>query len=171
MLASIARTKSFLTLAALALLLAAAPGCAGIPFLGGGEPVPEVNGLVTLRSERDFDDTFNRLRNAIESNDDLMIVETVDHAANARRAGLELPPTRLIIFGNPDLGTPLMQAERTVAIDLPQKFLVWEDGDGRAYVSYNDPAYLARRHGIEGRGDVLRQVSDALRNLAERATR
>lgn len=157
-------------LALLALLLAA-PGCAGIPFLGGGEPEPLAEGLVTLRSERNFNDTFNRLRTAIEGNDDLLVVETVDHAANARRAGLQLPPTRLIVFGNPELGTPLMQAERTAAIDLPQKMLVWEDGDGRVYVSYNDPAYLARRHGIAGQEETLRRISAALRGLAERATR
>ncbi len=153
------------------LLLLAAPACASIPFLGGGEPEPLAEGLVTLRSERSFTDTFNRLRNAIESNDDLLVLETVDHAANARRAGMQLPPTRLIVFGNPRLGTPLMEAQRTVAIDLPQKMLVWEDDRGRVYVSYNDPAYLAKRHGIIGQDETRRQISDALRGLAERATR
>jgi uncharacterized protein (DUF302 family) len=78
---------------------------------------------------------------------------------------MELPPTTLLIFGNPRLGTPLMQASRSVAIDLPQKMLVWED-EGEVMVSYNDPQYLAARHGIEGKEEILETISNALENLA-----
>ncbi|MGI8642695.1 MAG: DUF302 domain-containing protein [Thermomicrobiales bacterium] len=128
-----------------------------------------VEGLITVESSRSVQETMDRLETALEEND-LIVVARIDHAANAENAGLELPPTQLIIFGNPQLGTPLMQSERTVGIDLPQKFLVWEDADGTVYVGYNDPVYLAERHGISGQDDVIQQVSQALAMLAETAT-
>ena len=129
-----------------------------------------MEGLITLPSSYGVDETLGRLRNAIEQNDALSIIATVDHSANAASVGMQLPPTRLILFGNPNLGTPLMQSSRTVGIDLPQRFLVWEDEDGQVYMTWNDPAYLAWRHDIEGRDEILQQISDALRNLAEGAT-
>lgn len=160
------RTMLFLLIA----VFSVAVGCEGDPTGNDDNPLNPNDGLVTLQSTRGFDETFNRLRNAIEANDALSIIATVDHAANAQSVGMQLPPTRLIIFGNPNLGTPLMQSERTTGIDLPQKFLVWQDADGEVFVTYNDPAYLARRHNIEGREQILNQISMALRTLAEGAT-
>lgn len=128
-----------------------------------------VEGLITVESSRSVQETMDRLETALEEND-LVIVARIDHAANAENADLELRPTQLIIFGNPQLGTPLMQSAQTVAIDLPQKFLAWEDADGTVYLSYNDPAYLAERHSISGEDDVLQQISNALAMLAETAT-
>jgi uncharacterized protein (DUF302 family) len=101
----------------------------------------------------------------------LRILATVDHGANAAGVDQELPPTRLILFGNPELGTPLMRSARTVAIDLPQKLLVWEDQDGRILVTYNDPLYLQERHRIEGRDEILVTISSALSNLVAEAIR
>ena len=128
-----------------------------------------VDGLITVESNYSVQETMDRLETALEEND-LIIVARIDHAANAANAGMELRPTQLIIFGNPQLGTQLMQSNQTVAIDLPQKFLAWEDAGGTVYVSYNDPAYLADRHGITGDDEVIQQISQALAMLAEIAT-
>ena len=95
----------------------------------------------------------------------MTLLATVDHAANAASVDRELPPTTLFVFGNPDVGTPLMRAARSVAIDLPQKLLVWADGSA-VRVSYNDPTYLADGHGIDGQDDRLEAVGDLLRRLA-----
>jgi uncharacterized protein (DUF302 family) len=122
------------------------------------------DGLVTVRNDGSVDAVVDRIRAAIE-NSPLTLVTTVDHAANAASVEADLPPTRLLIFGNPAVGTPLMQASRSVAIDLPQKMLVWAD-DGHVKVTYNDPAYLARRHGIDGQDDRLQQISAVLDGLA-----
>ena len=75
-----------------------------------------------------------------------------------------------MVFGNPNLGTPLMQSRQSVGIDLPQKVLIWEDADGTVRLAYNDPFFLAERHGIEGRADVLTTISNALAMLAQGAT-
>ncbi|ADB60268.1 protein of unknown function DUF302 [Haloterrigena turkmenica DSM 5511] len=121
-------------------------------------------GLITLESDADFETTVARVEPALEERD-LLLVATIDHAENAESVDMELPPTTLFLFGNPAAGTPLMRASRSVAIDLPQKLLVWE-ADGQVYVTYNDPQYLARRHDLEGVDDQLMGVADALANLA-----
>ncbi len=78
----------------------------------------------------------------------MTIFATVDHSGEAAKAGLSLRPTKLLIFGSPKQGTPLMQEAPTVAIDLPLKALVWEDAAGKVWLTYNDPAYLQNRHGV-----------------------
>ncbi len=129
----------------------------------------EAAGLVVTESPRSVAETLDRLEAMLEDGG-LKVVARVDHAANAEAAGKELRPTQLLIFGNPMLGTELMQAAPTAGIDLPQKFLAWEAEDGTVFLAYNDPAYLAERHGIAGQDDVLQQVSDALAKLAQGAT-
>jgi len=124
------------------------------------------DGLVTLESDASVAESVDRVRATIEDHDALGLMAEIDHAANAESTDSELPPTIVLVFGNPDLGTPLMQAGRTLAIDLPQKLLVMEHDDGTVTVTYNDPAYLADRHGIEGEDDRLDTVSDALSSLA-----
>ena len=94
----------------------------------------------------------------------------INHAEGARNVGQELRPTELVIFGNPKVGTPLMQCGQTVAIDLPQKALVWQDEDGQVWITYNDPQYLAARHKVNGCKTVLDKVKNALKNFAEAAT-
>jgi uncharacterized protein (DUF302 family) len=123
------------------------------------------SGLVSTRSAYSVDETTNQLRTALEDQG-LIVVTTVDHAANAQNVGEDLRPTQLLIFGNPNLGTPLMQSSQTTAIDLPQKFLIWEDADGQVSVTYNDPQYLVDRHGITGQDEVLNRVATALNNFA-----
>jgi uncharacterized protein (DUF302 family) len=89
----------------------------------------------------------------------------VDHAAAAKAAGLELPPTEVLLFGNPRLGTPLMQASRHSAIDLPMKVLAWEDNTGKVWIAYTTPETLKARYKIEGKDDVLKTMASALEAL------
>ncbi len=128
---------------------------------------PEVEGMVVSESPHDVTQTVEQLEAALETGG-LTIVAEVDHSASAEKAGLTLPPTYLVIFGNPKAGTPLMQESRTVAIDLPQKMLVWED-EGTVYVGYNDPVYLAERHGLDPEGEGIMNISAALSGLADAA--
>lgn len=130
----------------------------------------EVSGLVKVPSDFGMDETYDRLVGAIEKNEKLTIVAEVDHTKNAEGVGMDLNPTRLVIFGNPNLGTGLMQSAQTTAIDLPQKFLVYEDAEGQVFVSYNDPTYLSERHGIQDQDEELGMISKALAGLAATAT-
>ncbi len=140
----------------------------GFAAVAAQTAAPEVAGLITRESPHDIAGTMTRLEQALETNG-LTVVATVDHSANAAGAGLTLPPTYLVIFGNPNAGTPLMQQSRTIAIDLPQKMLVWEDA-GTVYVAYNDPAYLAARHGLDPQGEGITNIAAALSGLAKAAT-
>ena len=127
------------------------------------------NGLVNVKSTHSVKDTADRLVKALEAKGMTVFIR-IDHAAGAKKAGLSLPPTELVIFGNPKVGTPLMQCSRSVAIDLPQKALIWEDDQGQVWLAYNDQAYLATRHAITGCEAVLKKVDGALKNFAAAAT-
>jgi uncharacterized protein (DUF302 family) len=105
------------------------------------------NGVVSLRSPYSVADTLQRLE-AIITSKGLTIFARVDHSGEAAKVGLKMPPTELLIFGSPKSGTPLMIASPTLAIDLPLKALVWQDGDGAVWLSYNAPEYLQQRHNI-----------------------
>ena len=128
--------------------------------------VEEGAGLVTVERTTAFAETVDCIESAIEDQEPLTLLATVDHAENAASVGEDLPPTKLLIFGNPALGTELMQRERSVGVDLPQKLLVWAAEDGGVNVTYNDPEYLAARHGIEGGDETFETIADALANLA-----
>ena len=125
-------------------------------------------GVVTVTSPDDVATTYGRLRSAVAGNRNLSIVAELDHQANATSVGMTLPPVRLIVFGNPALGTPLIQAGQTAGIDLPQKMLVYRDAAGRTQIAYNDPAFVASRHGL---GDLpqTETIRDALAGLAATA--
>jgi uncharacterized protein (DUF302 family) len=128
------------------------------------------DGLVTVRSNFGPKDTMARLEAEVKAKG-LTVFAHVDHAAGAAAAGLPLRPTDLLIFGNAKGGTPLMQAAQTIGIDLPLKVLVWQDEAGGTFLAYNDPAWLAKRHGLGA--DVQATVdalSGALRALARTAT-
>jgi uncharacterized protein (DUF302 family) len=103
------------------------------------------NGLIHLPSGHSVDDTVQQLQ-ALLTEKKVRLFAVVDHSAEAEKVGLQMNPAKLVIFGNPKGGTPLMQAAPTVAIDLPLKALVWQDAEGKVWLSYNDPAYLQRRH-------------------------
>ena|SRR5580698_9527336 len=108
----------------------------------------ETEGLVTLPSHHDFKTTLGRLGEAITSHQ-AAIFAMIDHAAGATAAGQVLRPSTVLIFGNPQAGTPLMQAQQIVALDLPLRVLVWEDEAGAVWLSYNTPDWIARRHGLD----------------------
>lgn len=127
------------------------------------------SGLVNVKSTHSVKDTADRLEKILATKGMTVFVR-IDHAAGAKKVGLDLPPTELVIFGNPKVGTPLMQSSRSVAIDLPQKALIWKDDRGQVWLTYNDPNYLAGRHGITGCEAVLEKVDGALRNFAAAAT-
>jgi uncharacterized protein (DUF302 family) len=105
------------------------------------------DGLTTVRSSHGPKDTMDRLEAAVKAKG-LSVFARIDHAAGAAEVGLQLLPTELLIFGNARGGTPLMQAAQTIGIDLPLKALVWQDASGGTWLSYNDPAWLAKRHGL-----------------------
>ncbi len=111
------------------------------------------------------------MKKTIESKEPLTIVAELDHSANAKKAGMELRPTKVIMFGNPKLGTPLMKANQAIGVDLPQKMLVYEDEKGDVYIVYNDPKTLADNHNINGQDEILNKISEALKGLAEAATK
>jgi len=126
-------------------------------------------GIVTVVSNNDFDTTYSNLQNALNSNDNITIMAELDHQNNAAQINMELRPTSLIVFGNPVLGTPLMQNQITTAIDLPQKFLVWEDENGQVNISFNDPQFLKERHKITGNEETLSTIANALSTIANEA--
>jgi len=105
------------------------------------------NGLVELRSRYSVDETVHRLESAL-SGKGLQIFTVIDHSGEAAKVGLKMPATKVVIFGSPKGGTPLMVAAPSLAIDLPLKALVAEDADGKVTVTYNDPQYLQQRHGV-----------------------
>jgi uncharacterized protein (DUF302 family) len=117
--------------------------------------LPE-NGLVHLRSPYSVPETVQRLESVLRSSN-LTVFALVDHSGEAKKAGLAMRPTQLIIFGSPKGGTPLMVASPTLAIDLPLKALAWEDADGKVWLSYNSPDYLKRRHEIPD--DLLKNIA------------
>ena len=129
-----------------------------------------VPGLTTLASNHGPRDTMNRLEAAVKAAG-MTVFARIDHAAGADSVGSSLLPTELLIFGNANAGTPLMQSVRTIAIDLPLKALVWQDPAGRTWLGYNDPAWLATRHGLDGATDaVTAQMARVLDEVAKAAT-
>ena len=108
--------------------------------------MPE-DGLTTLSSRYPAPDTVQRLLAALAKRN-MTVFAHVDHAAGAASAGLKLRPTEVVIFGNPQGGTALMQDRQSAGIDLPLKALVWQDADGKVWLSYNDPPWIAQRHGL-----------------------
>ncbi len=130
-------------------------------------PATAADGLTTQPSRYDVPETERRLLAALEAGG-MHVVASVDHAKAAQEAGLTLPPTRVVIFGNPKVGTQLMQCTPSVAIDLPMKMLIWEE-EGTIHVGYNTSDYLAERHRISGCDAVLAKVEKALANFARQA--
>jgi uncharacterized protein (DUF302 family) len=127
-------------------------------------------GLISIPSVRSTTEIMGRLETALEAKA-ITVFARIDHAAGAAAAGLKLRPTTLLIFGNAKAGTPLMHAEQTIGIDLPLKILVWQDAAGTAWLTYNDPAWLARRHGIDPSSQPsVAGMSALLRALASEAT-
>lgn len=130
-----------------------------------------VQGLLSVKSEHSVDETVVKLKTLLKAKG-MSVFNHIDHQAGAEQAGNQLRDTTVLIFGNPKVGSPLMQCQQSIAIDLPQKMLVWQDAQGRVWLGYNDPLYLGQRHGIDMNSPcyaVLEKVSIALANFAAAA--
>jgi uncharacterized protein (DUF302 family) len=116
------------------------------------------NGLIQVASRYSVDETVQRLEAAFRDKG-IMIFALIDHSGEAEKVGLKMRPTKVVIFGSPKGGTPLMVAAPSLAIDLPLKALVAEDSDGKIAVTYNNPAYLQQRHGVPA--DLIKNLAGA----------
>ena len=116
------------------------------------------NGLLQVASPYTVDGTVNRLESVLAERG-VQVFAVVDHSGEAEKVGMKMRPTKLVIFGNPKGGTPVMLAAPTLAIDLPLKALVWEDKNGKVWVSYNSPEYLQQRHGVPQ--DLIKNIAVA----------
>jgi uncharacterized protein (DUF302 family) len=139
------------------------------PHTSSSDPSIEGAGLVSVPSKHSAAVTLDRLEAAFRQKG-IHVFARIDHAAGANVAGLSLRPTTVILFGNPQVGTPLMQGNQTAGIDLPLKVLVWEDDAGRAWLTYNDPRYLAERHKVHDRAETVQAMTAGLQALARAAT-
>jgi uncharacterized protein (DUF302 family) len=125
-------------------------------------------GLTTIKSSFGPKDTMRRLEAAVQAKG-MTVFARIDHAAGATAAGLSLRPTEVLIFGNAKGGTPLMNSVQTIGLDLPLKALVWEDAAGDTWLSYNDPAWLAKRYGAAAE-PAVNNMTAALSAVAQAAT-
>lgn len=123
------------------------------------------NGIVSKPSNHSVDETVEKLKAILQSKS-VMLFALVDHSGEAAKVGMKMPNTKLLIFGSPKAGTPLMLAAASIAIDLPLKILVAEDSQGKVWVSYNSPAYLQERHNLPG--ELLQNIS-VVETLAAKA--
>ena len=126
-------------------------------------------GLVTLPSAHSATETVERLKGLLAQKG-IEVFAHIDHAAGATSVGLPLRPAQVLIFGNPRAGTPLMQARQTVGLDLPLRVLVWEDGEGKVWLTYRRVEDLARRHHVTGQDETAKALDDGLAGLARAVT-
>jgi uncharacterized protein (DUF302 family) len=136
-----------------------------IAFFAATSIAYAADGLIQTKSPNSVRETMNRLEEIVKQRG-LTVFARIDHAAGASKIGKALRPTELLIFGNPKGGTPLMACAQTTGIDLPLKALVWEDASRQVWLGYNDPAYLARRHGVAD-CPVVENLRKALSGIAE----
>ena len=128
------------------------------------------DGIISVRSHFSANETIERLLAAIAEKN-LTVFARLDHAAGAASVGLPLRTTELVIFGSPKGGTPLMQDQQLAGIDLPLKALIWEDAERKAWLSYNDPTWIAQRHSLGARSNpAVTVMADLLRRIAQEVT-
>ena len=135
-----------------------------------GEYAMSADGLITTRSSFGPEETMKRFEAEVKAKG-MTVFAHIDHAAGAKEVGMPLRPTDLLIFGAAKGGTPLMQSVQTIGIDLPLKALVWQDEAGTTFLSYNDPAYLAHRHGVgDSAKAAVEGMSNGLKAIAAKVT-
>lgn len=127
------------------------------------------DGLVSVKSSYDVKTTADRLESVLKEKG-VKVFMRIDHAKGAKSVGKTLRPTELVVFGSPKMGTPLMQCDQKVGIDLPLKALIFEDEKAQVWLTYNSPKYLASRHSLEGCEKVLNKMQKVLANFAKAAT-
>ena len=128
----------------------------------------DVPGLVVKHSPHSAAETLDRLENVLKKKG-ISIVTRWNHAEKAAGVDIPLRDTELLLFGNPALGSHMFTSQQTAGIDLPMKALAWKDENGQVWLGYNDPQYIADRHGIEDRGDVIKKMQGALDKLSDAA--
>lgn len=128
------------------------------------------DGVINVKSDHSVTDTANKLEQVLLSKG-MKVFMRIPHSEGAKSVGVDLRPTELIIFGNPKVGSPLMKCAQSVALDLPQKALIWQDATENVWISYNDPAYLQQRHDIKGCDKVLEKVTGVLEKLTQSAAK
>jgi uncharacterized protein (DUF302 family) len=131
-------------------------------------PVQAADGMIHVPSAYDVKTSADRLEKVLKEKG-MTIFNRISHSESAAKIGVPLRDTELIIFGNPKVGSPLMACEQSVAIDLPQKALIWQDDHQKVWISYNDPQYLRERHGIDGCENVLAKIEKALAGITKAA--
>ncbi len=131
-------------------------------------PAPAADGMIDVPSAYDVKTSADRLEKVLKEKG-MTIFNRINHSEAAAKVGVSLRATELIIFGNPKVGSPLMECAQTVAIDLPQKALIWQDDHKKVWISYNDPGYLQKRHGITGCEKVLAKIEKALAGITKAA--
>ncbi|MGD8559583.1 MAG: DUF302 domain-containing protein [Gammaproteobacteria bacterium] len=127
------------------------------------------NGMISKKSNYSVKETLDRLEDVLKKKG-ITIAVRWSHSENGKKAGIPIRPTELLIFGNPKLGTHFFTSNQTAGIDLPMKALAWKDEKGQVWLTYNDPAYIAKRHGINDRDDIIKKMSGALDKLSSVAT-
>jgi uncharacterized protein (DUF302 family) len=143
-------------------------GLLALVLMAGGAGAAE--GLVAVKSPHGVKETLDRFESAAKARG-LDVFLRVNHAAGAQKIGKILRPTELLVFGNPRGGTPLMECAQSAGIDLPLKALAWQDASGQVWLGYNDPQYLADRHGARDCGPVVQNLRKALGGLAKEAVK
>jgi len=124
----------------------------------------EVKGFIVKKSPHSVAETLNRLENVLKKKG-ITIFARVEHSQSAKKLKIDLRPTTLLIFGNPKLGSHFFTSHQTAGIDLPMKALAWKDEKGQVWLGYNDPQYIADRHGITDRAEIVKKMSGALDKL------
>ncbi len=127
------------------------------------------DGLISKPSKYSVSETIDRLENILKKKG-ITIVTRWSHSERAAGVGIKLRPTELLLFGNPKLGSHMFTSKQTSGIDLPLKALAWEDENGKVWLSYNDPAYITKRHGINNREEIAKKMTGALNKLTDVAT-
>jgi len=126
-------------------------------------------GMISKKSQYSVKVTLDKLENVLRKKG-ITIVTRWSHDAGAKKVGIPLRPTELLIFGNPKLGSHFFTSNQTAGIDLPMKALAWKDKKGQVWLTYNDPAYIANRHGIDDRAEIKKKMTGALNKLTNVAT-
>ena len=131
-------------------------------------PVEAADGVINVQSFFNAKETAKRYVKIVKDKD-MTVFDRINHTKNAKKVGVQLRYTELIIFGNPNVGSTLMKCQQRVALDLPQKVLIWEDEQGLVWITYNDPEYLVQRHTIDGCKEVIAKVKSVLAGIAKAA--
>jgi uncharacterized protein (DUF302 family) len=131
-------------------------------------PAQAIDGVINVQSTFNVSETADRMENILKDKG-MTVFNRIKHSEGASKVGIKLRGTELIIFGNPKVGSPLMKCQQSIAIDLPQKALIWKDDKAKVWISYNDPRYLEKRHNVVGCKEVISKIEKALAGIAKSA--